>query len=198
VQTTETISPGCGGATTDLMSGPRRPTEPPAADHGTVDAVDRTLVQLLVHNPRLSDRSLARAVNLPAGQVLARLTWLRHIGALRGCFAVVHPAVRTAFNGATDGALVVVSAPDDASIRELLEVPAPSEVDRIYFVAGRWNAVLRVAGGDLVDVQSAPVSRPEENPSAVHCEVSVVHRVYFKVHGQRSAASKPPCDDVSA
>ena len=105
----------------------------------TVDAVDRRLLELLVADPRMSTRALARAIGMSASAVGDRLDRLVEHGVIRGFRLDVDPS-------ALGYGLEVVVAiqlrqgkPVQETVDSLRGIP---EVRAVQLVTGRWDLLL--------------------------------------------------------
>ncbi len=104
-----------------------------------VDATDRKLLELLLDNPRLSNRALARAIQMSPSSAGERLDRLQKSGVIRGFRAEVDPA-------ALGYGLEVVVAiqlrqgkPVLDTVDSLRGIP---EVCPVQLVTGRWYLLL--------------------------------------------------------
>lgn len=110
----------------------------------TLDETDRKLVALLRHDARRTATSLARALNLSRTAVQARIARLERDGIIQGYSATIAPDVVAGVQALVTLCLAV--RPCWRITDPLLSWP---EVERIYAIAGDWDAVLVVS--DLAD-----------------------------------------------
>jgi Lrp/AsnC family transcriptional regulator, leucine-responsive regulatory protein len=145
------MSETIGTAPTDAM----KTKQSTAHRAGSLDDVDRRILEILQTDGRLSGTDIGRAVHLSQPAVSARIQRLERAGAIKGYRAVVDPASI----GLNIHAIVRVRTPH-ARIAEALEVfEKLREVTTAY----------RLTGEDcfLLDVHAADAGRLEEVVDAV-------------------------------
>lgn len=115
-----------------------------------MDAVDRTLVDVLRADGRASFAELARRVGLSAPSVHERVGKLEASGVITGYHAsVTHEAL-----GYSMSALIGVFLSDSADeVRVEAELRAVSEVEDCWFVAGEESYVLKVRVADVTALE---------------------------------------------
>lgn len=119
-------------------------------NHPEVDATDRKLLELLMDDPRMSNRAIARAVGMSPSSVGHRLERLQQAGVIRGFHADVDPA-------ALGYGLEVVVAiqlrqgnPVRDTVASLRTVP---EVRSVQLVTGSWDLLLTFLVRDQVHLR---------------------------------------------
>lgn len=115
-----------------------------------VDATDRKLLELLIEDPRLSNRALARAIHMSPSAVGERLDRLQKRGVIRGFRADVD-------SGALGYALEVVVAvqlrqgkPVRDTVESLRSIP---EIRSMQLVTGRWDLMLTLLVRDQLHLR---------------------------------------------
>ncbi|MFJ9565075.1 Lrp/AsnC family transcriptional regulator [Streptomyces fuscichromogenes] len=104
-----------------------------------VDATDRRLLELLIENPRLSNRALARAIGMSASSVGERLDRLQRSGVIRGFTADVDPAAL----GYALEVVVAIQLRQGKPVRDTVEsLRAIPQVRSVQLVTGRWDLLL--------------------------------------------------------
>ncbi|SHK04140.1 transcriptional regulator, AsnC family [Pseudonocardia thermophila] len=104
-----------------------------------VDAMDRRLLELLIENPRLSNRALARAIGMSPSAVGERLDRLQKRGVIRGFTAEVDLAAL----GYALEVVVAIQLRQGKPVRETVEqLRSIKEVRSIQLVTGRWDLLL--------------------------------------------------------
>ncbi|MGI5128292.1 Lrp/AsnC family transcriptional regulator [Pseudonocardia sp. CA-107938] len=104
-----------------------------------VDATDRRILELLIEDPRASNRALARAVGMSPSAVGERLDRLQKRGVIRGFSADVdHAALGYALE-----VVVAIQLRQGKPVRETVEqLRAIREVRAVQLVTGRWDLLL--------------------------------------------------------
>ncbi|CAL9396606.1 AsnC family transcriptional regulator [Streptomyces sp. enrichment culture] len=167
-----------------------------APSRDRVDAQDRSIVSLLLRNPRLSSESLSRALNMTPRQVDTSIARLERIGALRGCRAVVSSAVSDVDPGARaggTGTFLAVTAVRSAEFTEAVQSLGHGDSLTVHTVAGRCNTVIRISGSCEIRSDVTRLlddGRPQGQLSG-RLEVAVVQKRYDKVHGPRHHRAVP-------
>lgn len=117
-----------------------------------MDAIDRSLIDLLRRSARLSYAELARQVGLSAPAVHERVGKLEAAGVIRGYHADVEPhAIQL---GVTAIIGLVVNA-NDQLLDLLREMP---EVESCYFMAGEESYLLKVRVATIDELEHVIVS----------------------------------------
>jgi Lrp/AsnC family leucine-responsive transcriptional regulator len=116
-----------------------------------VDAIDRSLVELLRTNARLSYAELARQVGLSAPAVHERVGKLESSGVLRGYHADVDPDAVGLGVTALIGVVQDSSSGDiDDLLRTLGDMP---EIESCYFMAGEESFLLKARVGTIAELE---------------------------------------------
>jgi Lrp/AsnC family leucine-responsive transcriptional regulator len=110
-----------------------------------VDAVDRTLVEALRANGRVTYAELARLVGLSGPTVTDRINRLEQAGVITGYRAVIDPSAVGLGVTALIGVLLSDAADLDDVGRRLRDVP---EIEDCWFVAGEESYLLKVRAAD--------------------------------------------------
>lgn len=107
---------------------------------GTIDAVDRKLLDLLSADPRMSHRALARAIEMSPSAVGERVDRLEKRGIIRGFRLDVDPAAL----GYSLEVVVAIQLRQGKPVRDTVESLRTSvpEVRSIQLVTGRWDLLL--------------------------------------------------------
>ncbi|MFG1606059.1 Lrp/AsnC family transcriptional regulator [Actinoplanes sp. NPDC049265] len=104
-----------------------------------IDATDRRLLELLIENPRLSNRALARSIQMSPTSVGERLDRLQKRGVLRGFRADVDPSAL----GYAVEVMVAIQLRQGKPVRETVEaLRAIPEVRSVQLVTGQWDLLL--------------------------------------------------------
>ncbi len=110
-----------------------------------MDAVDRTLVEALRANGRVTYAELARLVGLSGPTVTDRINRLEQAGVITGYRAVIDPSTVGLGVTALIGVLLSDAADLDDVGRRLRDVP---EIEDCWFVAGEESYLLKVRAAD--------------------------------------------------
>ncbi len=104
-----------------------------------VDATDRKLLELLIEDPRLSNRALARAIGMSPSSVGERLERLQKRGVIRRFTTDVDPAAL----GYALEVVVAIQLRQGKPVRDTVEsLRAIPEVRAVQLVTGRWDLLL--------------------------------------------------------
>jgi Lrp/AsnC family leucine-responsive transcriptional regulator len=115
-----------------------------------VDAIDRSLVELLRMNARLSYAELARQVGLSAPAVHERVGKLEASGVIRGYHADVEPEAIGLGVTALIGIAQDSNAEIDDIVAALRELP---EIESCYFMAGDESFRLVARVGTIAELE---------------------------------------------
>ena len=111
------------------------------------DAVDRRILDILLHDGRASHASVAKAVGLSAPAVGERVKKLEQAGVIRGYHAEIDPAAV----GLTITAFVAIvpqpRKPAQRLVERLVEFP---EIEELHAVAGTSSFIAKVRVPDSV------------------------------------------------
>lgn len=115
-----------------------------------MDDIDRSLLEALVRDGRMTYQELARAVRLSANAVAERIRRLRHTGLLRGYHAELDLRVL----GRTLVALTDVRLRDDVSGRDFEQsLHAVPQVVSAAHTTGEYDYQLRIACTDPAELE---------------------------------------------
>ncbi len=103
-----------------------------------MDAIDRSIVDLLRRSARLSYAELARKVGLSAPAVHERVGKLETAGVLRGYHADVEP------HAIDLGVTAIIGLVANASDQTLDDLRAMEEIESCYFMAGDESYLVKV------------------------------------------------------
>src|SRR5688572_26612017 len=117
---------------------------------GTVDRIDRDLVELLRGNARLSYAELARQVGLSAPAVHERVGKLENSGIVRAYRAEVDPEAIGLGVTAIIGIVQDSGRESDEVLEELREQP---EIEACYFMAGEESFLLIARVGTIGELE---------------------------------------------
>jgi Lrp/AsnC family leucine-responsive transcriptional regulator len=115
-----------------------------------VDAIDRSLIELLRNNARLSYAELARQVGLSAPAVHERVGRLESSGVIRAYRADVAPETIGLGVTAIIGVVQESGHESDEVIEALREIP---EIESCYFMAGEESFLLKVRVGTIGELE---------------------------------------------
>jgi Lrp/AsnC family transcriptional regulator, leucine-responsive regulatory protein len=115
-----------------------------------VDAIDRSLVELLRMNARLSYAELARQVGLSAPAVHERVGKLEAGGIIRGYHADVEPEAIGLGVTAIIGIVQDSDSEIDDVVEALRELP---EIESCYFMAGEESFLLKARVGTIAELE---------------------------------------------
>jgi Lrp/AsnC family transcriptional regulator, leucine-responsive regulatory protein len=115
-----------------------------------VDAIDRSLIELLRTNARLSYAELARQVGLSAPAVHERVGRLESSGVIRAYRADVAPETIGLGVTAIIGVVQESGHETDDVIEALREFP---EIESCYFMAGEESFLLKVRVGTIGELE---------------------------------------------
>ncbi|MGE0842339.1 Lrp/AsnC family transcriptional regulator [Pseudonocardia sp.] len=119
-------------------------------DGREVDATDRRMLELLLDNPRLSNRALARAIQMSPSSVGERLDRLQKSGAIRGFRAEVDPAAL----GYGLEVVVAIQLRQGKPVRDTVDsLRGISEVRSVQLVTGRWDLLLTLLVRDQLHLR---------------------------------------------
>lgn len=115
-----------------------------------VDATDRRLLELLIEEPRLSNRALARAIGMSPSSVGERVDRLQKRGIIRGFSTDVDPAAL----GYTLEVVVAIQLRQGKPVRDTVEsLRAVPEVRSVQLVTGSWDLLLTVLVRDQLHLR---------------------------------------------
>jgi DNA-binding Lrp family transcriptional regulator len=139
-----------------------------------VDAVDRSILELVARNARITNQALAEQVGVAPSTALARLRSLRDRGVIRG----FHAEVDLAALGRPLQALIAVRltvharAEIDAFTRAVGELPG---VLMVFHLTGVTDYLVWVAAADAQDLREFVVDHLATHPSVAHAETSLIY-----------------------
>ena len=139
-----------------------------------VDAVDRTLLELLARDARMTNQRLADRAGVAPSTALARLRSLRDRGVIRGFHAEVD--------------LAALGRPLQALIAVRLAVHARDQIDdftsavrqlpgvlMVFHLTGVTDYLVWVAAADAQDLREFVVDHLATHPSVAHAETSLIY-----------------------
>jgi DNA-binding Lrp family transcriptional regulator len=139
-----------------------------------VDDVDRSLLELLARDARITNQRLADRVGVAPSTALARLRSLRERGVIRGFHAEVD--------------LAALGRPLQALIAVRLAVHARDQIDdftsavrqlpgvlMVFHLTGVTDYLVWVAAADAQDLREFVVDHLATHPSVAHAETSLIY-----------------------
>lgn len=138
-----------------------------------MDRTDYRIIELLQNNARLSNKDLARQVNLAPSSCLARVRALQAAGVFRGFHADVEDSVL----GIGQQALIFVGlarhdrAVVDSFIDDMMALP---EVITVFNISGQMDYVLQVAARDTKHLRNFALDHLGARPEVSRIETSLV------------------------
>lgn len=119
-------------------------------EHTAVDVTDRKLLELLIKQPRLSNRGLARAIGMSPSAVGDRLDRLQARGIIRGFRADVDPVAL----GYALEVVVAIQLRQGKPVRDTVEsLRVIPEVRSVQLVTGRWDLLLTLLVEDQLHLR---------------------------------------------
>ncbi|WP_020522450.1 Lrp/AsnC family transcriptional regulator [Catelliglobosispora koreensis] len=112
-----------------------------------MDAIDRSIVDLLRRSARLSYAELARKVGLSAPAVHERVGKLETAGVLRGYHADVEP------HAIDLGVTAIIGLVANASDQTLDDLRAMEEIESCYFMAGDESYLVKVRVASIDELE---------------------------------------------
>jgi DNA-binding Lrp family transcriptional regulator len=139
-----------------------------------MDAVDRTILEILVENARIPNARLAERVGIAPSTCLARVRSLLERGVIRGFHADVDPAAL----GRPLEALIAIRL--SVHSREQIEgftthVRTLDAVLSIFHMTGETDYLLLVAARDAHDLREFVVEHLASDPAVAHAQTSLVY-----------------------
>lgn len=138
-----------------------------------VDAVDRTLLEMLEQDAARTVKELAAAVGLAISSTHDRLKSLRARGALRGLHADIDPAVF----GVNIQALLMIELSKqqreavDGLLNDLGQLPC---VRTAFHVTGRYDLIVHVLVRDMQHLKSVELDHFTSHPAVARVETSII------------------------
>lgn len=115
-----------------------------------VDATDRRILELLLQEPRMSNRALARAIHMSPSSVGDRLERLQRRGVIRGFHADIDPVAL----GYALEAIVAIQLRQGKPVRDTVEsLRTIPEVRSVQLVTGRWDLMLTLLVRDQLHLR---------------------------------------------
>lgn len=138
-----------------------------------LDRIDYKIIAELQKNARLSNKDLARRVDLAPSSCHARVRALQAAGVFRGFHAEVEPEVL----GIQQQALIFVGLSRhnrevvEAFVGEVTELP---EVVRLFNISGQMDFVLQVVARDTLHLRNFALDHLASRPEVTRIETSLV------------------------
>jgi DNA-binding Lrp family transcriptional regulator len=139
-----------------------------------LDAVDRSILEVLGQNARITNQKLAERVGVAPSTALARLRALRGRGVVKGFHAEVD--------------LAALGRPLQAMIAVRLAVHARAEIEdftravrtlpgvlMVFHLTGVTDYLVWVAAADAQDLREFVVDHLATHPSVAHAETSLIY-----------------------
>jgi DNA-binding Lrp family transcriptional regulator len=146
----------------------------PNDPHQPLDAIDHTLVALLVADARVSNARLAQAAGIAPSTCLARVRALRERGVITGFHAELDPAAL----GRPLQAMIAVrlSVHSREQIESFTEhVRSLTGVLSLFHMTGGDDYLLWVAAADPHDLREFVVEHLASHPSVAHAETNLIY-----------------------
>src|SRR6266566_338143 len=152
---------------------------------GSIDGVDRVLIEALRDNARVTYAELARRAGLSAPAVHERVAKLEAAGVITGYHAAVAPAAL----GLGVSALVGIVQGDRSDSDRIADaVRAMPEIEDCWFVAGEETFVVKVRVPDVAALEQA-IGALNRIPGVAHTRTTVVLSTRFE--GRFRSATEP-------
>jgi DNA-binding Lrp family transcriptional regulator len=126
-----------------------------------MDAIDQTIIALLVEDGRRTYDDIARRASLSAPAVKRRVDKLRSSGALRGFTAVVDHA---ALGASTEALIELFFAPGTLLDQVAALLQRHPEVVEAWSVTGDADAIARVRAQDNADLERVIIELQKDGP----------------------------------
>jgi DNA-binding Lrp family transcriptional regulator len=157
--------------TSSASPGPARRVPP--QDLRPLDDVDRAILDVLVHDARISNKELADRVGVAQSTCLARVRALREDGVIRGYHADVDPRAL----GHDLQAMIAVRLQPTArdAIAEFMgQLSRRPEVLDVYFVAGADDFLMHVATASTAELRRFVGDVLNRDPAIAGTETSLI------------------------
>ena len=144
-----------------------------------MDRTDYKIIRLLQNNARLSNKDLARQVNLAPSSCLARVRALDQAGVFRGFHADVEPGVL----GVGQQALIFVGLARhdrgvvDTFIEDMMALP---EVVHVLNISGQMDYLLQVVARDTGHLRNFALDHLGSRPEVNRIETSLIFEQHSK------------------
>lgn len=139
--------------------------------NNVVDATDRRLLELLIEEPRLSNRALARAIGMSPSSVGERVDRLQKRGIIRGFTTDVDPAAL----GYALEVVVAIQLRQGKPVRDTVEsLRAVPEVRSIQLVTGSWDLFLTLLVRDQLHLREILVGEVWAVADFQHSESMII------------------------
>src|SRR5438067_852596 len=151
----------------------RRP-HVPKDPHPALDTVDRSLLETLADDARVTNQALAERVGVAPSTALARLRALRTRGVIKGFHAEVDLAALGRPLQALIAVRLAVHAREqiDAFTDAVRELPG---VLMVFHLTGVTDYLVWVAAADAQDLREFVVDHLVTHPSVSHAETSLIY-----------------------
>lgn len=138
---------------------------------GSLDALDRSIIEILLRDARTSTRSISRQLNVSAGSVGQRIARLESNGVITGYSAIVDPAQLGRSLAFVVGLQMSQGNAMEVALDELIAFP---EVDEVLVLTGRWDLLVigRVAGPEQLN--TLLTNGLWQSPSFRHSETMLI------------------------
>lgn len=136
-----------------------------------LDALDRSIIDLLRRDARLSTRAIGRELGVAAGTVGQRIARLEAANVILGYSATIDPAHLGRALGFVVGMQVTQRSDLDAALDELI---ALEEIDQVLAVTGQWDLVVLGRVRDPEHLNELLIKTLWRSPSFRHSETMLV------------------------
>lgn len=159
---------------------------------GTIDTVDRRLLELLSTDPRMSVRALARAIQMSPSAVGERLDRMEKRGIIRGFRLDVDPIAL----GYTLEVVVAIQLrqgkPVVDTVDALRSIP---EVRTVQLVTGRWDLLLTLQVRDQLHLREILLNEVWSEADFQHSESMIILQTWSSGHVLDERRDEPVPDE---
>ncbi|MDR1387745.1 MAG: Lrp/AsnC family transcriptional regulator [Propionibacteriaceae bacterium] len=138
-----------------------------------LDAIDQRILQLLMHNGRLSNHAIAETVKIAESTSHTRVKALVDNGVIKGFRAVVDPTAL----GRPIQAMILVKVQTTARSKLLAEAQRLAEADgvlTVFFLAGAYDLMVHVAVANPAALRDFVIRELSASPNIASTETSVI------------------------
>lgn len=137
----------------------------------SLDALDRSIIDILRLDARTSSRSIARQLGVSAGSVGQRIARLEENGVITGYTAIVDPAQLGRSLAFVVGLQMNQGNAMEVALDELIAFP---EVDEVLVLTGRWDLLVIGRVADPEQLNTLLTKGLWQSPSFRHSETMLI------------------------